>query len=115
MDARNHETDTHKVLESREAHDASIAKDRLVGTGGFEPPTPSVSGKCSTTELRAFVANPGRQHRPRSRSANKYPPRGQPTRARARPPVPYLISFAATAASWIASESHISFSSASWP
>src|SRR5215469_8115522 len=26
----------------------------MVGTGGFEPPTPSVSGKCSPTELRAW-------------------------------------------------------------
>ena len=26
---------------------------KLVGTGGIEPPTPSVSGKCSPTELRA--------------------------------------------------------------
>ncbi len=25
----------------------------MVGTGGIEPPTPSVSGKCSPTELRA--------------------------------------------------------------
>lgn len=35
----------------------------MVGTGGIEPPTPSVSGKCSPTELRAcnqprrFVSN----------------------------------------------------------
>ena len=26
----------------------------MVGTGGFEPPTPAVSGRCSPTELRAF-------------------------------------------------------------
>lgn len=26
----------------------------MVGTGGFEPPTPSVSGKCSPAELRAW-------------------------------------------------------------
>ena len=26
----------------------------MVGTGGIEPPTPSVSGKCSPAELRAF-------------------------------------------------------------
>ena len=26
----------------------------MVGTGGFEPPTPSVSGKCSPPELRAY-------------------------------------------------------------
>ena len=28
-------------------------KDSMVGTGGIEPPTPSVSGKCSPAELRA--------------------------------------------------------------
>ncbi len=27
----------------------------MVGTGGIEPPTPSVSGKCSPTELRAYI------------------------------------------------------------
>ena len=27
----------------------------MVGTGGIEPPTPSVSGKCSPTELRACI------------------------------------------------------------
>src|SRR5450755_3576451 len=59
MDARSHETDAHAELEAGETHDTTIAKDRLVGTGGFEPPTPSVSGKCSTTELRAFVASLG--------------------------------------------------------
>lgn len=26
-----------------------------IGTGGFEPPTPSVSRKCSPTELRACI------------------------------------------------------------
>ena len=26
----------------------------MVGTGGIEPPTPAVSGRCSPTELRAF-------------------------------------------------------------
>src|SRR5882724_4172779 len=58
MDARIHETDTPAQLESEETHGAIVAQDSVVGTGGFEPPTPSVSGKCSTTELRAFVASP---------------------------------------------------------
>jgi hypothetical protein len=31
-----------------------VGEGRMVGTGGFEPPTPSVSGKCSPTELRAW-------------------------------------------------------------
>ena len=55
MFARIHETDALLVLEAEENHDPIVAEDKLVGTGGFEPPTPSVSGKCSTTELRAFV------------------------------------------------------------
>ena len=83
MDARIHETDAPAELESGKTHGAIVAKDRVVGTGGFEPPTPSVSGKCSTTELRAFVANPGGRDRPRPRSGNKYPPTGQPRPPRA--------------------------------
>src|ERR1700726_558554 len=37
-------------------HADIVAKIRwkVVGTGGIEPPTPSVSGKCSPAELRAF-------------------------------------------------------------
>ena len=31
-----------------------ILKKKMVGTGGFEPPTLAVSGRCSPTELRAF-------------------------------------------------------------
>ena len=59
MDARSHETDAHAELEAGETHDAIIAKDKLVGTGGFEPPTPSVSGKCSPAELTAREAEAG--------------------------------------------------------
>jgi hypothetical protein len=40
----------------------------MVGTGGFEPPTPSVSGKCSPTELRAWnrlsLENRSKQQQP---------------------------------------------------
>ena len=36
----------------------------LVGTGGFEPPTSSVSGRRSTPELRAFRDNHRRVTRP---------------------------------------------------
>jgi hypothetical protein len=37
-------------------HELVVAKNggKVVGTGGIEPPTPSVSGKCSPAELRAF-------------------------------------------------------------
>jgi predicted PurR-regulated permease PerM len=66
----------------------------MVGTGGFEPPTPSVSGKCSPTELRAFVANPGGLNRPQPRSGNKYLPTGQPS-FRERPRAGHLLSSAA--------------------
>src|SRR5580698_790683 len=41
-----------------EIHYSASAKDKgLVGTGGIEPPTPSVSGKCSPAELRACECN----------------------------------------------------------
>jgi predicted PurR-regulated permease PerM len=94
MFARIHETDALLVLEAEENHDPIVAKDKLVGTGGFEPPTPSVSGKCSTTELRAFVANPGgvisREPDP---VTNIRRPGNQGLRE--RPPAAYLISSAA--------------------
>src|SRR5262249_41279737 len=32
------------------------SSESMVGTGGIEPPTPSVSGKCSPAELRAYSA-----------------------------------------------------------
>lgn len=33
-------------------------RERLVGAGGIEPPTPSVSGKCSPAELSACERHP---------------------------------------------------------
>ena len=40
----------------RSPSDSMIFGDsfEVVGTGGIEPPTPAVSGRCSPTELRAF-------------------------------------------------------------
>src|ERR1700680_2619816 len=73
----------HAELTVRETHGPIVAKDELVGTGGIEPPTPSVSGKCSPAELRAFAANPGGLLGPQPRSANKNPTRGQPRAPRA--------------------------------
>src|SRR5581483_5475863 len=40
---------------------SNSAPNRMVGTGGFEPPTPSVSGKCSPAELRAFCCKVARR------------------------------------------------------
>src|SRR5208282_423637 len=62
-----------------------VSKDgvvhRVVGTGGIEPPTPSVSGKCSPAELRASgygLANRLSKRLPRlnefPRSGNNPPP-----------------------------------------
>ena len=100
MDARSHETNAHAELKAGETHDAIIAKDKLVGTGGFEPPTPSVSGKCSTTELRAFVASLsvlggciGRN----PESVTNIPSAGNQA-LRERPSAAYLLSFAANGA-----------------
>ena len=56
MDARIREADARGWQAAGKSHEISIAESGLVGTGGFEPPTPSVSGKCSPTELRAFGA-----------------------------------------------------------
>src|SRR5512146_2494857 len=97
MDARIHETGAHAELEAGKTHDAIIAKDRLVGTGGFEPPTPSVSGKCSTTELRAFVASLAVQGGYIGRnpeSVTNIPSAGNQG-LRERPRRAYLICFAA--------------------
>src|SRR5690348_6938021 len=130
MGARIRQTGAQAEPKAGKIHDASIAKDRLVGTGGFEPPTPSVSGKCSTTELRAFVANSGGSSRRNPDPVTNIGWPGNQALAE-RPRCAHLISSAANGGAegadkgsrkisaqnnrWIGSESHISSSSAFWP
>ncbi len=68
----------------------------MVGTGGFEPPTPSASRKCSPTELRAFElrAFAVKPNRHSIDPLTKIQIPGNQRRARG-PTDAYLINFAA--------------------
>src|SRR3974390_1712503 len=118
MDARIREADARGWQAAGKSHEFSIAESGLVGTGGFEPPTPSVSGKCSTTELRAFV--PDRDLRGGSparspESLTDIPSVGNRAAGRATARALSAKLWRRRNRKWIANESPVFFFSASLP
>src|SRR5208282_1258394 len=85
-------------------------RNRVVGTGGIEPPTPSVSGKCSPAEQRAFSCRAFREADKQGKALTEIAPLGNRVSQ-------FLLSdkLRARVALWIASESSRFSSSASWP